>query len=160
MIGLESLLAGSKESSSVFANEEMGAIRKAELLLAFKDELGAALSVGLGCSCHLRDALADGGAKNDDGGFAHKSLGKVDCGGDLGDVVAVLNPDNVEADRFESLGGIFALGCSGHGIKGHVIAVVNEDEIVEFQVASESQRLHGDTFLITERENTRTSDIR
>ena len=79
MIGLESLLAGSKESSSVFANEEMGAIRKAELLLAFKDELGAALSVGLGCSCHLRDALADGGAKNDDGGFAHKSLGKVDC---------------------------------------------------------------------------------
>ena len=147
MIGLESLLAGSKESSSVFANEEMGAIRKAELLLAFKDELGAALSVGLGCSCHLRDALADGGAKNDDGGFAHKSLGKVDCGGDLGDVVAVLNPDNVEADRFESLGGIFALGCSGHGIKGHVIAVVNENEIVQLEVACKSKSLHSDTFL-------------
>lgn len=147
MIGLESLLAGSKESSSVFANEEMGAIRKAELLLAFKDELGAALSVGLGCSCHLRDALADGGAKNDDGGFAHKSLGKVDGGGNLGDIVAVLNPDNVEADRFESLDRVFALGCNGHGIERHVVAVVYEDQVVQFEVASKCESLHGDPLL-------------
>ena len=125
----------------------MRAVRKAKLLLAFGDELGAALPVRLGRACHLCDALADGGAQDDDGGFAHKSLGKVDGGGNLGDVVAVLNPDNVEADRFESLDRVFALGCSGHGIKRHVVAVVYEDQVVQLEVACKCESLHGDPLL-------------
>ncbi len=147
MLGLQRSLAGSKERARAFADEEMGAFWKTELLLAFGNELGATLSVGFRGTCYLCYPLADLGAKNDDSGFSDESFGEVDGGSNLSDVVAVLYPHHVEAHGFKSLGCIFTLGGSSHGIKGDVVAVVDENEIVELEVASESERLHGDTLL-------------
>jgi hypothetical protein len=80
--------------------------------------------------------------------FANELPGKVDGGSDLGDVVAVLHPNHVEAHGFKPLGCIFALGSNSHGIKGDVVAVVDQNEVVELEMASESERFHGDALLV------------
>ena len=148
VLGLESCLAGGEERASVFADVEMGAIRKTELLLALWNELGATLSVRLGRARNLCDALANLGAKDDDRGFADKSNGKVDCGGNLDDVVTVLHPDDVEADGLKALGGVLALSCDRHGIQRHVVAVIDEDKVVQLEVTGKSKRLHSHALLV------------
>ena len=134
-------------SAHVVAHEKMLSSRQTETGASGVDEFGAAFTVTLCRSSHLRDALGDGGLGDDELGLpALGLLGLVDGLKNDGEVVTV-DSLHIPFKGLEALGGVLALRLVSHRIESDVIRVVDEDEVVEFLVARKGNRLKGDAFL-------------
>ena len=56
----------------------------------------------------------------------------------------VCTPHSIASKRFAASSLCVAIG---HRVERHVVGVVNEDEVIELEVAGEGDRLHGHAFL-------------
>ena len=140
-------LALREEGFRFLGYEEMLIGRKAESGTGRLDEFRAAFAVRFCGSGHFRDAFPDESLGDD-----HLRLAVVGClhvGDGFRDQREVMAIDFhcVPALRFEVLLRALALGDVRHRVEGDIVAVIDEDEVVEAVVAGEGDRLFCDTFL-------------
>ena len=90
----------------------------------------------------VRRAFADDGLADDDGGLALGHARHLDGGADLTDVLPV-NAQHIPAIGGEALANVLGMCQSGGTLDGDAVVIVEQDEIVEFQVASQGACLVG-----------------
>gem|GEM_PF-4319854 len=147
MLGGLAGLAFGEEGARLGRDEEL-LILQAEGLARGVDELHAAFTVALGRSLHLGDALRDDGLADDELGLAVAAgAGLVEGGRDRGDLIGVLDRDDLPVRRFEALGGVLVLRLRGHRVEGDVVGIVEHDEVVQAEASGEGGGLLGDALL-------------
>lgn len=135
-----------KEIAGLLGDEKVLRGGQAEGSASGVDEFGASFTVSLGGTGDFRDSFADEGLGNDEVGLALDGLGVGQGGGKRVHVVAI-DGLHVPAQRLEAHGGVLILGGIGHRVEGHVVRVVDEDQVVELGVAGKRDGLERDTLL-------------
>ena len=127
--------------------DEKGLLGQAERLAGFGDEFHAGLAVGFVCAADLGNAFSDERLGDDElrlaagGGF-----GLRECLSDLVEVVSIDLVD-IPPDGSVARGGVLALCDGAHGIERHIVRIINEDQVVEAEVAGERAGFHRHAFL-------------
>ena len=135
-----------KIGTRVGAHEEMLAVRQTERLARSIDKLCATFSVGLRRPSDFGDSFPDDRLRDDDLRLASGRLRPFEGTEESHHVVAVDRLDS-PLDRLKALRGVFALRGIGHRIERHVVGIVNEDQVIEFEMTGEGDRLHGHALL-------------
>ena len=127
-------------------DEEM-LVRQAERLARGVHEFRAAFAVRLGGAGDFRDAFPDQRLRDDHLRLAVVALlGLVQRAQERGHVVAI-DGLHVPAERLKALAGVLALRRVRHRVERDVVRIVDEDQIIEPEVAGESARFRRDAFL-------------
>ena len=146
VVALGLLLEPVEVGADLGTDEEVLVGGQAETGARGVDELGAALAVALRGAGDLGDALGDGRLGDDEVGRSDGLLGLGDGFGDGGDIVAV-DELHVPAKGLEALHEIVVLRLVGHRVEGDVVAVENDDEIIQLLVGGEGHGLQRDALL-------------
>jgi len=126
---------------------EEGFIGQSETLAGGFGELGTTFTVSLGRALDFGDSLPDEGFAGDE--FRMAVAG---CFGFFEYIGKGLNVLGVHLEGFETVGfktlpRVLALGLRRHRVEGDTVVVVEEDQIVETEVAGEGRSFGGDSFL-------------
>ena len=111
-----------------------------------RGERHPALAVRLAGARHLGDALADERLRDDELRLAGRGAGLLECLVELLQVLPVHLLD-IPAVGLVARPRVLALREQGHRVEGHVVGVVDEDEVVELQVSGQRTRLARDALL-------------
>ena len=129
--------------------DEIMFLRQPEPFARRLGEFGAAFAVRLGCAGHFRDAFPDQGMGDDHLRFPVVALlcdmERVEEG------LHVLAVDflHVEAISAEARAGVFALRFLRHRVEGNGVGVVDQDQVIEPEMAGKSARFRRDALLQT-----------
>ena len=115
--------------------------REAEALARAINELRAALAVGFRGAGDFGDAFSDERLRDDELRLTGRGLRIFKRCEECAEIVAI-NRLNAPLDRLETLRRIFALRGVRHRIECHVVGVVNEDQVVQFEMPGERCGLH------------------
>ena len=122
---------------------------QAEILARFIHKLRARFAVRFRRSRHFRNSLPDQSVRDDHLRLAVVALLRlVQSAQECGHVLAIDFLD-IETVGLKALAGILALRRGRHRIERNCIRIVNEDQIIQAEVAREGARLRGDAFLQT-----------
>mmetsp|Transcript_59790 Transcript_59790/g.177195 ORF Transcript_59790/g.177195 Transcript_59790/m.177195 type:complete len:630 (+) Transcript_59790:400-2289(+) len=156
--GLESLLPGivgglvllldtREEVAGALRHVPLLALRDANVDLGLVNVRDAGLSVSSVGALSLLHALSDDGVALDELGLAIvRRLSSGDGGSDGVEVVAV-NVIDLPAVGLVTLEDVLGLSVLSHLVEGHLVGIVEDDEVVKLLVGSEGGRLGGDTLL-------------
>ena len=94
----------------------------------------------------LGAAVADDGANADEGRLGGFGFGFLNGGFDGGQIVAIVNPQDLPAVSFESIVGVLGEAELGRAVEGDEVVIVEEDELAEAQGPGERSCFVGDAF--------------
>mmetsp|Transcript_5883 Transcript_5883/g.7631 ORF Transcript_5883/g.7631 Transcript_5883/m.7631 type:complete len:621 (-) Transcript_5883:46-1908(-) len=133
--------------ASSLRNEPLLALRKTDVLLGVVNVWDTSLSVGSVGSLSLLHTLSDDGVALDELGLAVVGgLGSSDGLLDNSEVVSI-NVIDLPSVSLVTLKDILRLGVFSHLVKGDLVGIVEDDEVVELLVSGEGGGLSGDTLL-------------
>jgi hypothetical protein len=118
-----------------------GFLRQAESPAGGIGEFRPAFPMPFGGSGHLRDSPGDFGFGFDELRLARGGMLRFLKRRQKGSHVVTIHPLHVESIGLVALAGILALGFAGHGVECDVVGIVDNDQVIELEVARESGSL-------------------
>ena len=128
-------------------SDEEGLLWEAKRFAGFRDEFHAGLAVGFVRAADFGNAFSDECLCDDK--LRLTAGGGFGLFNGLGDLVEVVSIDLVDipADGGVARGGVLALRDRAHGVERHIVGIVNEDQVVEAEMACECAGFHRHAFL-------------
>jgi len=147
---------GGREGRAVFfeigfrlRRHKKGLLRQAERLAGFGHKFHARLAVGLVRATHFGDAFSNDRLGDDE--LRLSAGGGLRLGNGVGDFREIVAIDLLDIPAVGDIarGSVLALRHRRHRVERHIVGIINEDQIIETEVAGERAGFLRDAFLQT-----------